>query len=76
VTYGADTGPRIQVRYPDSTYLGVWAKPGAPFVCIEPWHGVADPAGFSGDFAAKPGVFLVEPGAAVPIEMAISLVAP
>jgi galactose mutarotase-like enzyme len=76
VTYGADTGPRIQVRYPDSTYLGVWAKPGAPFVCIEPWHGVADPVGFSGDFAAKPGVFLVEPGAAVPIEMAISLVAP
>ena len=76
VIYGADSGPRIQVSYPDSSYLGVWAKPGAQFVCIEPWHGVADPEGYSGDFATKPGVFLVAPGAAVPIEMAISLVHP
>jgi galactose mutarotase-like enzyme len=24
-------------------YLGLWSKPtGAPFICIEPWCGVAD----------------------------------
>jgi galactose mutarotase-like enzyme len=74
VTYGADAGPKIRVSFPDSPYFGLWTKPGANFICIEPWHGIADPEGFSGDFAAKPGVFTVAPGAAKHIEMAISLV--
>jgi galactose mutarotase-like enzyme len=73
VTYGAASGPRIRVGYPGSTFLGIWAKPGAAFVCIEPWRGVADPVGFDGDFSTKPGVFLVAPGVEVPIEMTISL---
>jgi galactose mutarotase-like enzyme len=62
LTYGADAGPRLRMSYPDTPYLGVWTKPGAPFICIEPWHGVADPEGFGGDFHAKPGVFVVPPG--------------
>jgi len=73
VTYGAATGPRIRVSYPDSSALGVWSKLGAPFVCIEPWRGIADPVGFSGDFRTKPGVFTVSPGATTAIVMAISL---
>jgi galactose mutarotase-like enzyme len=73
VIYGADEGPRIRLSYPDAPYLGLWTKPQANFICIEPWHGVADPEGFSGDFTAKTGVFLVEPGTAVPITMTISL---
>ena len=73
VTYGAAEGPRIQVSYPDATYLGIWTKPGANFICIEPWRGIADPAGFSGDFTVKPGVFTVAPGEAESIEMAITL---
>jgi galactose mutarotase-like enzyme len=73
VTYGADEGPRIRVSYPDAPYLGLWTKPQANFICIEPWHGVADPVGFSGDFTAKTGVFLVAPGTAVPITMTVSL---
>jgi galactose mutarotase-like enzyme len=73
VTYGADDGPRIRVSYPDAPYLGLWTKPRANFICIEPWHGVADLAGFSGDLTAKTGVFMVAPGAAMPITMAITL---
>jgi galactose mutarotase-like enzyme len=73
VIYGADDGPRIQVSYPDAPYLGIWTKPQANFICIEPWHGVADPEGFSGDFRAKPGVVLVAAGAALEIKMAITL---
>lgn len=74
VTYGATDGPRIRVRFPDAPYLGVWAKPRANFICIEPWHGVADPQGYSGDFSAKPGVFIVKAGAEQSIKMAITLV--
>ena len=73
VTYGAQVGPRIRVSYPDAPYLGIWSKPGAPFVCIEPWHGISDPEGFTGDFSAKPGVFSVPPGGAQSVRMEITL---
>jgi galactose mutarotase-like enzyme len=73
VTYGADAGPRIQVSFPDAPYLGIWSKLKANFICIEPWHGLADPEGFSGDFRTKPGIFLVAAGTATVIKMSITL---
>jgi galactose mutarotase-like enzyme len=73
LTYGADAGPRLRMSYPDTPYLGVWTKPGAPFICIEPWHGVADPQGFNGDFLAKPGVFMVPSGADRTFGMSMTL---
>jgi galactose mutarotase-like enzyme len=73
VTYGAADGPRLRVDFPDTPYLGIWTKPGAAFVCIEPWHGHADPAGFEGDFRTKPGVFEIAPGADWTCRMAITL---
>ncbi|MEJ0100017.1 MAG: aldose 1-epimerase family protein [Pseudomonadota bacterium] len=69
VTYGAANGPRIEVSFPDATYLGLWTKPGAGFICIEPWRGVADPQGFNGEFSQKPGVFVVPPGASEALTM-------
>jgi galactose mutarotase-like enzyme len=74
LTYGAPGGPHLEVAYPDATYLGIWTKPGAPFVCIEPWRGIADPDGFAGDFTAKPGVFNVTPGETQSITMTVTLV--
>jgi len=73
VTYGADSGPRIRVTFPDAVYLGLWSKPEAPFVCIEPWHGIADPEGFRGDFRSKPGVFIVPAGASMATTLGIEL---
>ena len=79
VTYGASSGlsslqgPRIRVEFPDSPYLGIWSKPGAGFVCIEPWRGIADPQEFSGDFHSKPGVFIVPPATAKATQMTITL---
>ena len=33
----------LKVEFKDFPYLGIWSKPNlAPFVCIEPWFGVAD----------------------------------
>jgi len=74
-TYGAADGPRIRVSYPDTPYLGIWSKPKANFICVEPWHGVADPEGFTGDFTTKPGVFMVPAGAATQIKMQLELIA-
>ncbi len=62
VRYGAPEGPALEIGFPDTPRLGIWTKPGARFVCIEPWHGIADPQGFTGDFRDKPGVFEIAPG--------------
>jgi galactose mutarotase-like enzyme len=71
--YGAEEGPRISVSFPDARYLGIWTKPGAQFICIEPWHGVTDPEGFCGDFTEKPGVFIVPAGGEFKTTMALTL---
>jgi galactose mutarotase-like enzyme len=61
--YAADRGPSIEVFWEGFRELGVWSKPGgAPFLCIEPWHGTASPADFDGEFADKPGLMHIEPG--------------
>ncbi len=73
VRYGASDGPCIEIAFDDVTHLGIWTKPGAPFVCIEPWHGVADPQGFVGDFRDKPGTFSVAAGAERALRMSITL---
>lgn len=75
VTYGADDAPSLRIDFPDTPDFGVWSKPGAAFVCIEPWHGHADPAGFTGELRDKPGMFEVMPGEKRVCVMAITLVA-
>ena len=37
-------------------WLGIWAKPGAPYVCIEPWCGVNDSQIKKADFSEKDGI--------------------
>ena len=74
VTYGASAGPKIEMSFDDFTTLGVWTKPGAEFICIEPWQGVADPAGFQGELRDKPGIVIVAPGSSRHFAMAIALV--
>ncbi|AXJ95372.1 MULTISPECIES: aldose 1-epimerase family protein [unclassified Sphingomonas] len=75
VTYGASEGPELHVAFPDTPKLGIWTKPGAAYVCIEPWHGIADPEGYAGDFRAKPGVFEIAPGDTKHIRMKVTLTA-
>ncbi|MES2449559.1 MAG: aldose 1-epimerase family protein [Pseudomonadota bacterium] len=63
VTYGGSSGPQLDIAFPDTAKLGIWTKPGASFICIEPWHGIADPEGYGGDFRDKPGIVEIAPGA-------------
>ncbi len=58
------TGARtLTVAWSNLPDLGLWSKPGAPFLCIEPWAGFNDPAGFEGMIADKPGIVMLAPGA-------------
>ena len=74
VEYGAASGPAIRVSFPEMPQLGIWSKPGAGFVCIEPWHGFASPEGFDGELADKPGMVAVPPGGEATFAMSIELV--
>ncbi len=40
----------------NSPYLGIWAKPGAPYVCIEPWFGVNDSFERKNDISEKDAI--------------------
>ena len=73
LVYGAPGGKWLDIVFPDTPMLGVWQKPGARYVCIEPWAGIADPVGYAGDFADKPGVMLLEPGASRSFRMEVTV---
>ena len=51
----------VKVSIEGFPYLGIWAKPGAPFVCIEPWFGLSDSTTASGVIAEKKGIILLGP---------------
>jgi len=61
--YRGENGVGIDIAFDGFPQLGIWQKPGAPFLCIEPWAGLADPADFTGDFREKPGILQLAPGA-------------
>jgi galactose mutarotase-like enzyme len=46
----------LSVEYPHFNYLGIWAKPGADFVCIEPWLGCTDTEGEPKDISKKENI--------------------
>ncbi|GAA4446635.1 aldose 1-epimerase family protein [Nibrella saemangeumensis] len=52
----------VSVSFLPFNYLGIWAKPGAPFVCIEPWLGCADTEGRLVDIREKEAIQRVDPG--------------
>jgi galactose mutarotase-like enzyme len=55
-------GSVLRLEFEDFDYLGIWAKPGAPFVCLEPWLGIADSIDHSGLLAEKEGIRILAPG--------------
>lgn len=52
----------LTVSYKDFNFLGIWAKPNANFVCIEPWLGIADHEHTDGQFHKKEGIIQLEAG--------------
>ena len=52
----------IAVLTEGAPYLGLWAAAGAPYVCIEPWHGVNDSTAATGVLSEKEGILALDPG--------------
>ncbi len=52
----------VKVTFTNFPYLGIWSKPEANYVCIEPWYGIADKQGHDQNIWTKEGVLRLEPG--------------
>lgn len=50
----------IRVKFDDFSSLGLWAKPQAPFICIEPWLGYADASESNQQLIEKEGILSLE----------------
>lgn len=57
-----ETGRGVALDFRDFPMIAFWTKPGAPFLCMEPWHGCAAYEGESGRFQDKPHVLTLAPG--------------
>lgn len=62
ITLVKDGKPSVKFNLGNAPYLGIWAKPGAPYVCIEPWYGVNDSQNKKADFSQKDAINALEAG--------------
>ena len=57
----------------DSPFLGIWAKPNAHYVCLEPWWGVNDSYNKVSDFSEKRGIMALEPNSSKEFTWEVSI---
>ena len=51
----------VKLNFENFPYLGIWSKPsGAPFICIEPWFGVADDENSNQNLEDKKGIITLQ----------------
>ena len=55
-------GPILSVTFRDFPFLGIWAKPNATYVCIEPWLGIADSETTNQKIEEKEGIIALDAG--------------
>lgn len=63
----------LEVSFPNFPYLGLWARPNADFLCIEPWIGCADSESGHKDINEKEMMQDIEPGEVFDVEFVISI---
>ncbi len=57
------TARALRVDFPEADYFLLWHKPGAPYICLEPWCGVQQPVNSSSELVEKEGIIPLEPNA-------------
>ena len=58
-----DGSPYLALTF-DAPVVGIWSPPtkNAPFICLEPWYGRCDRAGYEGEYRDKDWVNRLAPG--------------
>ncbi len=64
---------RLTMHLGEAPHLGIWSKPAAPFVCIEPWHGYDDDAESSEELSKKDSVISLRAGDVFKTDYTVSI---
>jgi len=59
--YGPKSGPSLAFTFHNLPDLALWRPTGAPFLCIEPWHGTASYVGDGPEIAGRPNTITLPP---------------
>ena len=63
ITLGCDKHEHgFHFTFDNFPFFGIWAAKDAPFVCLEPWCGIADNVSHDQQFANKEGIEMLSPG--------------
>ncbi|MDW7691912.1 aldose 1-epimerase family protein [Flammeovirgaceae bacterium SG7u.111] len=66
--------PKLSVGFKGFPHMGIWSKNSeSPFVCIEPWFGLADSTDHNGDFTKKTGMIKLAPKGKFSCEHTVSI---
>ncbi len=63
--YGPKSGPSLAFQFDNLPDLALWRPTGAPFLCIEPWHGTASYVGDGPQIAKRPNSITLPPEATI-----------
>src|SRR6185437_4400366 len=65
ITYAAEGGSSIVLSWTNLPNFAVWQKAGAPYICLEPWHGMSARAGAGDAMTARPSPTILKPNETV-----------
>lgn len=63
--YGLPDGRGLEFNFTNLPDLALWRPTGAPFLCIEPWHGTAPHVGDGHQIADRPNSVALDPGQSI-----------
>ncbi|MDQ3278219.1 MAG: aldose 1-epimerase family protein, partial [Bacteroidota bacterium] len=63
----------LEFSFSGFPFLGLWAAPGADFLCIEPWCGIADSVDADGALEHKEGINRLAAGETFSVEWGVKL---
>lgn len=59
--YGPKSGPSLAFEFHNLPDLALWRPTGAPFLCVEPWHGTASYLGDGPQISQRPNSMTLPP---------------
>lgn len=72
--YGSPAGPQLEFSWQNLPNFALWTKPGAGFICLEPWQGMAAEVGGSDALDQRPYTAFLAPGASAAYSFTANLV--
>lgn len=65
--------PLLRFDFGDFPNFGIWTKPGAPFLCLEPWLGYSDPVDANGELTQKEAIRLLDAQSSCSLEFCMEI---